>query len=112
MLQTEEGDGWLDLYGFVPQPVPFVDVETSNWFTSTYPRSPFVTGLIVSAHGSDGSRTMLRDWSGLALKEQTPTSTTLTPVEHAAVPELLAIRFGLPGYELDTDGRLVPPASP
>jgi N-hydroxyarylamine O-acetyltransferase len=108
VLQTEEGDGWLDLYSFVPQPVPFVDLETSNWFTSTHPRSPFVTGLIVSAHGNDGGRTMLRDWDGLALKEQTPTSTTLTPVEQGVVPELLSARFGLPGYALNTDGHLVP----
>ena len=109
VLQSAEAGGWLDLYGFVPQPVPFVDLETSNWFTSTHPRSPFVTGLIVSAHGNDGGRTMLRDWDGLALKEQTPTSTTLTPVKQGAVPELLATRFGLPGYALDTDGHLVPP---
>ena len=51
-----------DLYAFPPYPVPFVDVETSNWFTSTHPRSPFVTGVIVSAHADDGSRSMLRTW--------------------------------------------------
>jgi N-hydroxyarylamine O-acetyltransferase len=107
LLQEAEGDGWLDLYGFVPHPVPFVDLETSNWFTSTYPRSPFVTGLIVSAHARDGSRMMLRDWDGLALKEQTPSGTTVTPVALDAVPELLASRFGLPGYAVNAGGRLV-----
>ncbi len=44
VLQTAEADAWIDLYGFAPQPVPFIDVETSNWWTSTHPRSPFVTG--------------------------------------------------------------------
>ncbi len=107
VLQEAEGDEWRDLYGFVPEPVPFVDLETSNWFTSTYPRSPFVTGVIVGAHSADGSRTMLRDWDGLALKEQTPSSTTVTPVTMDAVPELLASRFGLPGYALNAESRLV-----
>jgi N-hydroxyarylamine O-acetyltransferase len=111
VLQTAEEDGWVDVYGFIPSPVPLVDLETSNWFTSTHPRSPFVTGVIVSTHADDGARTMLRDWDGLALKEQTPTTTTSTPVEREAVPEILSARFGLPGYAVGTDGRLVPPAA-
>lgn len=53
---------------------------------------------------------MLRDWDGLALKEQTPASAIVTPVAQSAVPELLATRFGLPGYAVSADGRLVPPA--
>ena len=108
VLQTHEGDGWFDLYGFVPEPAPFIDVETNNWFTSTHPRSPFVTGLIVGVNEPDGSRAMLRNWDGLALKEQTTAATTLTPVELEAVPELLASRFGLPGYALGEHGRIVP----
>src|SRR6202012_4610144 len=49
VLQTiREGEG-IDVYAFVPEPVPDVDLETSNWFTSTHPRSPFVTGLIVAS---------------------------------------------------------------
>ena len=107
VLQIAEGDGWLDLYGFVPQPVPFVDLETSNWFTSTHPRSPFVTGLIVSAYADDGGRTTLSDWDGLALKEQTLNGTSVTPVARDSVPELLSSRFGLPGYTVSADGRLV-----
>lgn len=51
VLQRLAGDEWVDLYGFVPQPVPFVDVETSNWWTSTHPDSRFVTGLIVGVRG-------------------------------------------------------------
>jgi N-hydroxyarylamine O-acetyltransferase len=108
VLQTADTDGWVDLYGFVPEPVPFVDLETSHWFTSTHPRSPFVTGLIVGAHADDGTRTMLRDWDGLALKEQTPGGSTVTPVALDAVPALLANRFGLPGYAVNADGLLVP----
>ncbi len=107
VLQRAEGEAWSDLYGFVPQPVPFVDVETSNWFTSTHPGSRFVTGLITSLRADDGTLTLLSDWSGLALTEQSPTKTTVTEVEREAIPELLATRFGLPGFMLGADGRLV-----
>jgi N-hydroxyarylamine O-acetyltransferase len=109
VLQTAEGREWLDLYSFAPTPVLLVDVETSNWFTSTHPRSPFVKGVIVSKHTRDGRRSMLRDWGdGLALKEQTPAGTTVTPVALDAVPNLLSTRFGLPGYAVDADGQLIP----
>jgi N-hydroxyarylamine O-acetyltransferase len=107
VLQTADGGEWVDLYGFVAQPVPFVDVETSNWWASTHPRSPFVTGLIAGIQGDDGVRTSLSDWNGLALAEVTPARRTVTPVEREAVPELLARRFALPGFALAADGRLV-----
>ncbi len=106
VLQMQDGDAWRDLYGFVPEPVPIVDVEVSNWFTSTHPRSPFVSGLIVSAQRRDGSRASLSDWRGLAFTEQTPARTTITPVERAAVPALLVEQFGLEGFALAPDGHL------
>ena len=107
VLQTMAGEDWRDLYAFPPHPVPFVDVETSNWFTSTHPRSPFVTNLIVSGQRDDGTRISLSDRSDLALTEQTPTSTTVTPVAREAIPELLETRFGLSGFTLDDEERLV-----
>ena len=74
VLQSTDAHGeWIDLYGFVPEPVPLIDVVTSNWYTCTHPRSPFVTGLIVTAQRADGTRESLSDWSGdLALTEETP----------------------------------------
>jgi N-hydroxyarylamine O-acetyltransferase len=107
VLQAADGDEWIDVYGFVPDPVPLVDVETSNWYSSTHPRSPFVTGLIASKHRSDGLRTSLSSWGGLALTEQTPAGSNVTPVAPDAVPELLAEHFGLSGFQLGADGRLV-----
>jgi len=107
VLQTAQGDEWVDVYGFLPRPVPFVDLETSNWFTSTHPRSPFVTGLVVSVQADDGARTLLSDWNGLALTEQTPAGATVTPVDRDAVPGLLATRFALPGYAVGADGHLI-----
>jgi N-hydroxyarylamine O-acetyltransferase len=107
VLQQLVGGEWVDLYGFLPQPVPLVDVETSNWWTSAHPRSRFVTGLIVGLRNDDGTGTLLCDWSELSISEQTPAGTKVTAVEREAVPELLARRFSLPGFALDADERLV-----
>lgn len=107
VLQTAGESGWTDLYGFVPRPVPWVDVETSNWFTSTHPRSPFVTGLIATVHGQDGTRISLSDWGELALTDQSPEGILSTPIQREQIPELLETRFGLPGFALDGDGRVV-----
>ncbi len=107
VLQKLDGDEWTDLYGFLPQPVPLVDIETANWWTSGHPDSRFVTGLIVSVRGNDGSATLLCDWDELSLSEQTPAGTSVTPLEPHAVPELLATRFSLPGFALGDGKRLV-----
>jgi N-hydroxyarylamine O-acetyltransferase len=108
VLQRWEEEDWVDMYGFVPEPVPLVDVETSNWFTSTNPRSPFVSGLIVGAQSDDGTQVSLSDWSGLVLTVQTPESRSVTPVAFEDVPQLLADRFGLRGFALDIDDQLIP----
>jgi arylamine N-acetyltransferase len=108
VLQAESGDEWVDQSGFVPEPVLLIDVEVSNWWTCTRPGSPFVTGLIISIDGDDGSRVTLSDWGGLQLTEATPGTSTGTPVERSAIPRLLAERFGLPGFALRDDGRAVP----
>jgi N-hydroxyarylamine O-acetyltransferase len=112
VLQTEEGVEWTDLYGFVPQPVPLVDVETSNWFTSTHPHSPFVKGLIVSTQTLEGTRTSMSDRGELGLTEQTPASTIITPISRDAIPGLLDTRFGLPGFTLNSENRVVRAAGP
>ena len=101
VLQTMEDSGWRDLYGFIPSRVPLVDIETSNWFTSTHPRSPFVTGLIASIQRLDGTRVTLTDWGGeLAFSQQLPAETTVTPVTQDEIPALLEDHFGLSGVPL------------
>jgi N-hydroxyarylamine O-acetyltransferase len=107
VLQTADGTDWLDLYGFVPEPAPFVDLLTSNWFTSTHPRSPFVTGLIVTLHQRDGTRISLSDWHELVFTEHSPAIRSVTPVSRDQIPELLETRFGLPGFAVNGDGRVV-----
>ena len=108
LLRTLYADGeWRDLYGFVPDPAPLVDLEVSNWYASTYPRSPFVTGLTVAVHHSDGSRLVIDNWEQPQLSEQHPTGTKSVAIRRDEVPGLLATRFGLHGFTLGPDERLV-----
>ncbi len=96
VLQIATDDGWRDLYAFHPEPVPPIDIELSNWFTCTHPESRFVTRLLVTEHGADGSRTTLSDFSDeMVLSVQTPTGSKREPVARETVPELLERRFGL-----------------
>lgn len=106
VLQTADGAGWADVYGFVPESVPVIDIETSNWFTCTHPRSPFVAGLIVSVNRPDGTRVALSDWNGLSLTTRTPVDTTVTEPQRQEIPGLLEEIFGLPGFALGDNGRV------
>ena len=45
VLQMRSGGAWIDLYAFLPETVHPVDFEVANWYTSTYPESPFVRTL-------------------------------------------------------------------
>ncbi len=107
VLQTLADGAWSDVYAFPPQPVPRVDIETSNWWTSTNPQSPFVFGLAAAVHRPDGSRELISDWSGsLELRVQSPSGTHVSHPPRDAIPELLAERFGLPGFVIGADGRI------
>ncbi len=90
-------------------PSPLVDIETSNWFVSTNPGSPFVSGLIVGRRPRDGSIEILSDGSGeMLLTTETIHDTTKTKVDLEQVPQILKNRFGLPGFEINSGGSLVP----
>jgi N-hydroxyarylamine O-acetyltransferase len=105
VVQTEAPDGWRDVHAFVPEPVPLIDIELSNWFTATHPSSQFVTHLIVALQQPDGTRVSLSDRTGeLVLVERTPDHATTTPVDRAQVPALLAERFGLRATLADPQG--------
>ena len=45
VLQMRRGADWEDQYAFALEPVHPIDFEMANWFTSTYPQSPFVRTL-------------------------------------------------------------------
>lgn len=104
VLQSATDEGWRDLYAFVPEPAPAIDIEVSNWFTCTHPQSRFVTRLLVTEHAPDGSRTTLSDFSGeMILSVQSPTGSKREPVARNQVPGLLAERFGLQAPEPGDD---------
>ncbi len=107
VLQTLLDGDWSDVYAFVPQPVPRVDIETSNWWTCTSPSSPFVFGLIAAVHRTDGGREAISDWSGpLELSVQSPGRREVSELPREAIPQLLADRFHLPGFALGPDRRV------
>jgi N-hydroxyarylamine O-acetyltransferase len=107
VLQTLADGLWSDVYVFSSQPVPRIDIELSNWWTSTNPQSPFVFGLIVSVNHQDGSRESICDWSGpLELRVQSPGDTRVTQLPRNAIPASLAERFTLSGFALGVDGRV------
>lgn len=107
VLQAFRDDRWNDLYSYLPQPVPAVELEPANWWTSTNPSSRFVTGFLVSRQWADGTRLVLSNWGELSLTEATAASVSVTPVSFEQIPALLAERFELPGFGLNGDGRLV-----
>ncbi len=104
VVQTATADGWADVYGFVPEAVPVIDIETSNWFTCTHPRSPFVTGLSVAVNRPDGTRIALSDRDGPTLTRYTPAETAVSRLQREEIPDLLETVFGLPGFALGDDG--------
>ncbi len=107
VLQYLAREGWSDVYGFPPEPVTRIDIEVNNWFMCTFPASPFVFGLIVSRNHPDGRREAIHDWSGtLQAIAMDPDGMIETPEPREAVPSLLAQRFNLPGFELDSNGRV------
>jgi N-hydroxyarylamine O-acetyltransferase len=106
IVQTVEQEEWVDVYGFLPFPVPRIEVETINWWTSTNPESSFVRGLLVSRHWADGRRLVLSDFGALSLVERTPGFTDVSQLRRSELPQLLAERFELPGFVLRADGHL------
>lgn len=46
--QAYFADAWSDVYVFQTEPVPDVDFELANWFTSCHPQSKFTQNMILS----------------------------------------------------------------
>jgi N-hydroxyarylamine O-acetyltransferase len=107
VLQTLGPEGWADVYAFRPCRSPHIDIEVSNWWICTNPSSPFVFGLIASVNHPDGQREAICDWSGsLEAMQMSPDGVAATQEPREAIPSLLADRFGLPGFELRSDGTV------
>jgi N-hydroxyarylamine O-acetyltransferase len=108
VLQTFEDGTWKEDFGFVPDPVPMVDVEVSNWYTSTHPASAFVTGLIAGVRGVDRCLAIrVDDDSALLFERPIGEPSAVSELSIDEVPELLGRRFGIDGVSRGDDGRLV-----
>jgi arylamine N-acetyltransferase len=59
LLHVEVRGEWQPLYVFTTQPQRRADLEVGSWYTSTYPASMFVTGLM-AAIVTDEARYNLR----------------------------------------------------
>jgi N-hydroxyarylamine O-acetyltransferase len=92
VLRGLRAGGWIDLYAFTEEPQLPVDYEMANHYTSTWPRSPFVTKVVVQRSGLDERWMMIED----ELRVERPDGT-----EHWSIASaedrlsILAERFGL-----------------
>jgi N-hydroxyarylamine O-acetyltransferase len=53
LVQALIAGEWRDLYTFTDEPLPPIDFEVANWYTSTHPASRFRQNLIVSSATRD-----------------------------------------------------------
>ena len=106
VVQVYQDGGWTDMYGFVPEPAPHVDIEVNNWYTATHPESPFVTGIMAGLRSPERCLTLFVSEQAVVIERPVGGASSVNEVEMAAVPALLAERFGLSGVVLGKDGRL------
>lgn len=106
VLQVFQDAGWVDMYGFVPRPVPVIDVEVNNWYTATCPASPFVTGFFFGRRSADRCLSMFVFEQAVLVERKVGRASRITEVAHTDVPALLAKRFRIKGVTLGADGRL------
>jgi N-hydroxyarylamine O-acetyltransferase len=92
VLQSLRPEGWFDLYSFTLEEQHAADYEVSNYFTSTFPASPFVNRLVVQRPGKDVRLTLVNR----QLTEQRPDGVSESMLaDDEAILETLAERFGL-----------------
>ena len=92
VLQSLRPEGWFDLYSFTLEEQHPADYEVSNFFTSTYPHSPFVNHLVVQRPSPEVRLTLLNR----NLTERRPNGTAETTLaDDDALLETLAQRFDL-----------------
>jgi N-hydroxyarylamine O-acetyltransferase len=105
VVQVHQDDAWSSLYRIVPEPVPIVDIEVSNWFISTHPSSPMVAGVIAGARHVDRTLTFFHFHEPTFVERLVgqPATTTVIAVED--VPALFTERLGIEGVTVNADGR-------
>lgn len=111
VLQVFQDGGWTDMYGFIPEPVPFIDVEVSNWYTAAHPKSSMVLGLMVGRRSPDRCLSLFVSEEAVLVERPLGGASEVIEVARTDVPGLLAERFGVDGVTLSAEGRLGLPVS-
>jgi len=106
VLQAFEDAQWADNYSFSPTPAAMSDVEASNLFTSSDPRSPFVLGLFVAARREDRELTMFIRDRPVMFDRSVAGPSVETEIELDDIPRVLAERFSIFGVRVLSDGRV------
>jgi N-hydroxyarylamine O-acetyltransferase len=104
VLQVFQDGDWSDMYGFVPKPAQFIDIEVNNWYTATHPESAFVTQLMAGLRSPARCLTLFVSDQAVLIERPLGGASSLTEVPLAEVPALLAERFGVPHVELSDGG--------
>jgi N-hydroxyarylamine O-acetyltransferase len=81
VLEGNTAGEWADLYAFTLEPQYPVDFEMGNHFTSTWPRSPFVSNLVVQRSWPE-KRAILRNRDLVVREELAVTKTFIRDPEH------------------------------
>jgi N-hydroxyarylamine O-acetyltransferase len=92
VLRGLRSDGWMDLYAFTEEPQLPVDFEVGNHYTSTSPRSPFVTKVIAQRSGLEERWMLIDDELRVERPDGTERWDVASPEERLSI---LADRFDL-----------------
>ncbi len=91
--QLRQGDAWTDVWESTLEPMPLIDREVANWYTSAHPRSHFRDTLMAARALDETGRIGLRDRQ---LTIRTPTEVrTRTIDDPDELIEVLATEFSL-----------------
>ena len=93
VLQSHRREGWFDLYSFTLEPQYPVDYQVSNYYTSTFPESLFVTNLVVQRPGQHTRLSLMNRKFTEAKPGGAPQQIDLAG--EGEVLEILTRRFGL-----------------
>ena len=92
VLQTREGNNWIDLYAFTLEPQYWIDYKVANHYVSTHPDSPFTRGIVVQRPTPEARYSLLNLDFSIDRGAAITTRTLADPVE---LLQVLEETFGL-----------------
>ncbi len=91
-LRSLRPRGWLELYTFALEPRWPVDYQVFNWYTATYPRSPFTQRPVVQKAGDSLRRSLVGGELTVVRPGWAAETRAVAPAE---LPGILAADFGI-----------------